>query len=82
MLSKCKFVTWWASFGFLTFVFFFYVSLLCCNMGPFKPRRVCGIALARGIRFKFLFPTGFFFFFGGRGGGFVSGSVTGYRMIG
>ena len=64
-----------ASVGALTFVFFFYVSLLFCNTRPFYPRRVCGIALVRGIRFQFLFPTGVFWFF-------VSGSVTGYRVIG
>ena len=44
-------------------------------MRPFKARRVCGIALVPGIRFQFLFPTGIFWFF-------VSGSVTGYRVIG
>ena len=57
--------SWPASFGSLTFVFSFYVSLLFCNMGPFKARKVCDIAMARGIHFQFLFPTGFFFFGGG-----------------
>ena len=36
---------------------------------PFKPRRVCGMALVRGIRFKSLFWF------------FVSGCVTGYRVL-
>ena len=55
------------SLGSLTFVFFFYVSLCFCKM---RPLRVCGIALVRGIRLQFLFPTGLFRFF-------VSGRVTG-----
>ena len=33
------------------------MSLLFCNK---KPRRVCGIALVRGIRFQFLFLIGIF----------------------
>ena len=41
----------------------------------FVYRRVCGIALVQGIRFQFLLPTGDFRFF-------VSGSVTGYHVIG
>ena len=52
----------------------FYVSLFFCNKKPFRLRRVCGTALVRGIRFQFLFLTGVFWFF-------VSGSVTGNRVI-
>ena len=61
----------------LTFVFFLYRYCYCycfLTRKPFKPRRVCGIALARGIRFQSLFPTEVFWFF-------VSSGVTGYRVI-
>ena len=49
----------------LTFMVWLLVCvwLLFCNKKPFKPRRVCGIALLRGIRFQFLFLTGCFFDF-------------------
>jgi len=38
-------------------------SLLFLTRKPFKPRRVCGIALVRGIRFQSLFHTGVFLVF-------------------
>ena len=45
----------------LTFVSFLYRYCYCFVLRkPFKPRRVCGIALVRGIRFQSLFPTGVF----------------------
>ena len=60
----------------LTFVFFLYRYCYYCfvTRKPFKPRRVCGIALVRGIRVQSLFPTGVFWFF-------VSGGFTGYRVF-
>ena len=58
----------------LTFVFFLCRYCYCfVRMKPFKPRRVCGIALVRGIRFQSLFPTGVSWLF-------VSGGVTGYQV--
>ena len=59
---------------FVTFVSF-CVSLLFCNKKPFKPRSVCGTTLVRGIRFQFFVPHKVFLVF-------VSGSVTGNRVIG
>ena len=51
----------------LTFVFFLhrYCDYYNCfvTSKPLKPRRVCGIALVRGIRFQSLFPTGDFLVF-------------------
>ena len=58
----------------LTFAFFLqrYCDCYCfVTRKPFKPRRVCGIALVRGIRFQSLFPTGVFWFF-------VFSGVTGF----
>ena len=59
-----------------TFVSVLYRYCYCycfVTRKPFKPRRVCGIALVRGIRFRSLFPTGVFWFF-------VPGGVTGYQV--
>ena len=38
----------------LTFVFFLYHYCFVTRK-PFKPRRVCGIALVQGMRFQFFF---------------------------
>ena len=49
----------------LTFASFLqqYCDCYCfVTRKPFKPQRVCGIVLVRGIRFKPLFPTGVFGF--------------------
>ena len=47
----------------LILVFFLYRYCYCyCSLTrkPFKPRRVCGITLVRGIRFQSFLLTGFF----------------------
>ena len=65
----------------LILVFFLYRYCYCycycyCSLArkPFKPRRVCGITLVRGMRFQSLLPTGFFWFF-------LSGGVTRCRVL-
>ena len=59
------------------FGFFLYRYCYCycfVTSKVFKPRRVCGIASVRGIRFQSLFPTGVFWFF-------VSVGVTVYLLL-
>ena len=60
--------------GSLTHFFLFHVSLLFCNTRPFKPRGIVALHLFGECISSFV-PTRSFLVF-------VSGSVSGYRVIG